>query len=179
MNYLIFGFGIWGLCWAGCASKTAVKEEPVTDSAHYDGSLITFQGVKTLYSENATLKIKLEAPLQYSEQNGDVRYPDGAKVTMYDDKGIKTTTLRADSAYYEKLPRIHTAVGNVVVMNLTQQQTLKTEILHWNQAKKEIYTDQPVRITTTTEILEGIGMTCNEDFSEYIIWKPTGVFTVN
>ncbi len=168
-------FSFYGI---SCASKTKTKNDP-TDTLKYEGALITFEEVKTLYSENAQMKIKLEAPLQYSDQNGDVRYPKGAMVTMYNENGIRSTTLRADSAFYEKIPRLYTAIGKVVVRNLIQKQTLQTDKLHWNQAKREIYTDQPVRITTPYEILEGIGMTCDEDFTEYTIWKPTGIFTVD
>lgn len=177
MKYIIYYLAICGICLMGCQpkQKTQIK---ATDTLSYTGPLVTFGNVKTYYSENANLKIKLESQLQYSEQNGDVYYPHGAKVTMYE-QGIKTTTLKADSAYYQQVSRIYTAIGNVVVMNLTQKQTLKTEVLHWNQAKKEIYTDQAIRIKTQTEILEGIGMTCNEDFSEYVIWKPTGIFTID
>ena len=56
----------------------------------------------------------------------------------------------------------------VVVVN-SKGEKLETEKLFWDQVKKEIYTEQTVKITTETEELTGTGMRAAQDFSSWNI----------
>jgi len=62
------------------------------------------------------------------------------------------------------------------VINHEQEQKVNTPELHWNEFKREIYTDKEIAIKTPTETLYGVGMTSNEEFSKYKVWQPTGSF---
>lgn len=154
--------------------KSALEQEEIL----YDGPMIISSDVRTLYSENAILKMRLDAALQIVEQSGDVRYPKGVKITSYNREGVIESTLTADSGRFEKATSIYTAMGNVSVTNLLKEQNLKTEKLVWLQNKKEINTDKPVFITTPTEIVQGTGLTTDESFTNYKIWKMSAVFDV-
>jgi LPS export ABC transporter protein LptC len=144
----------------------------------YEGATIEFQEVTTLYSEDAKLKIKIEAAQQQVFANNDVYYPKGIRISMYNTQGFKTTDLKADTGRYEYSTQQYKGIGNVIVTNLEQQQTLYTDELLWWQGRKEITTEKAIRIITPKEQLNGIGLVSNEEFSQYTIKKPTGIFSL-
>ncbi len=152
-------------------------EEEVSDEEKAKDTLIaTFENIRRIYSEEGLLKMKIEAPLEYIYQNQDVYYPKNFRISMYNPNGDITTTLTADSGRLEQISKLYHAYGNVEVINHEQEQKVNTPELHWNDFKREIYTEKEIAIKTPTEILYGIGMTSNADFSKYKVWKPTGNF---
>lgn len=152
------------------------EEEMSAEEKAKNTLLASFENIRRIYSENGLLKIKIEAPLEYIYQNEDVYYPKNFRISMYDPNGKITTTLTADSGRFEQVTKLYHAYGNVEVINHQQEQKVNTPELHWNQFKREIYTDKEIAIKTPTETLYGIGMTSNEEFSKYKVWKPTGNF---
>lgn len=152
-------------------------EEEVSAEEKAKNTLIaSFENIRRIYSENGFLKFKIEAPLEYIYQNEDVYYPKNFRISMYNPNGKITTTLTADSGRYEQVSKLYHAYGNVEVINHEQEQKVNTPELHFNQFKRETYTDKEIAIKTPTETLYGIGMTSNDEFSKYKIWKPTGNF---
>lgn len=162
------------------ATLSACDKSEIYDKKknEYKGAVIEFKKVTTLYSEDAKLKIKIEADEQHVYANNDVVYPKGIQISMYNAQGFKTTDLRADSGRYEYNIQQYVGRGNVVVTNLEQRQTLYTDELFWLQGKKEISTEKPIKILTEKEQLNGVGLVSNETFSQYTIKKPTGIFTL-
>jgi LPS export ABC transporter protein LptC len=158
-----------------CQEET-ITQSKLGEKEKYTGPLITYERVVTMYSEDAKIKIKLKAPLQLVLQNGDIEYPKGMEIGVYNNMGVKTTILKGKQGKYIKATAIYKAKGDVVVTNLVEQQTLYSDEISWDQNKREIFTDKAVEIITPRETLYGIGLTSNEDFSRYTIWKPTGVF---
>ena len=63
----------------------------------------------------------------------------------------------------------------VVLVNV-KGDTLRTELLNWDESKQLIYTDQFVRITTPDEIITGTGFESNAEFTKYKISKISGTF---
>ena len=152
-------------------------EEEMSEEEKAKNTLIaSFENIRRIYSEEGLLKIKVEAPLEYIYQNEDVYYPKNFRISMYNPDGKITTTLTADSGRLERVTKLYHAYGNVEVINHEQEQKVNTPELHWNQFKREIYTDKEIAIKTPTETLYGIGMTSNEEFSKYKIMQPTGNF---
>ena len=85
------------VCCFAC-DKSEIYDKQNTE---YKGATIEFDSVTTKYSEDAKLKIKIEAPLQQVFGNNDVFYPKGVHISMYNVDGIKTTDLQADTGRYE------------------------------------------------------------------------------
>ncbi|MCC5945639.1 MAG: LPS export ABC transporter periplasmic protein LptC [Bernardetiaceae bacterium] len=135
-----------------------------------------FENIKTHYSEEAQLKLKIEAPKEIVFADENVDYPEGIKITMYDERGVINTTLTADTGRYEQKKKIYHAYGNVVVINHLRKQRAESEELHWDERKREIYTELPITVITQYETLKGIGMTSNEKFDKYTFLKPQGTF---
>lgn len=158
-------------------SLQSCGEDEMSEEEKAKNTLIaTFENIRRIYSEEGLLKIKIEAPLEYIYQNEDIYYPKNFRISMYNPNGKITTTLTADSGRFESISKLYHAYGNVEVINYEQEQKVNTPELHWNQFKKEIYTEKEIAIKTPTETLYGIGMTSNEEFSRYKVWKPTGSF---
>jgi LPS export ABC transporter protein LptC len=157
--------------------KSSVKD--IKKKVVYKGPVAETTNVSTLYSDSARLQIKLTAPLQLQYENQDGIYPKGIYMTFFDRKGKVTNTVRANYGKYDKQKDQYFVRGNVVLENAVKKETLRTEELYWEKNTKKIHTDKFVTIQTETDILKGHGLTANQDFSNYKILKPTGVFSLN
>lgn len=157
--------------------KSSVKD--IKKKVVYKGPIAETTNVSTLYSDSARLEIKLSAPLQLQYENQDGIYPKGIFMTFFDRKGKVTNTVRANYGKYDKQKDQYFIRGNVVLENAVKKETLRTEELYWDKNTRKIHTDKFVQIQTETEILKGQGLTSNQDFSNYKILKPTGVFSLN
>lgn len=146
-----------------------------------DTPIMTFRNISSIYSQDAIIRLKMRARLQYQYQNKDESYPEGIYVEFFDSLGTMITTLKADSGYRRISDNSYRVVGNVVVFNIKEQQKLETQVLNWDMEKQQIFTDTltPVTITTPAERVKGNGLRAKQDFSEYeITGGVTGIFTL-
>ncbi|MDR3134213.1 MAG: LPS export ABC transporter periplasmic protein LptC [Prevotellaceae bacterium] len=124
------------------------------------------------YTENGLLRMHLEAPLLQrfllAEEPYNV-FPEGMHVYFYTAAHELENEIIADYAYNREKPvEYWEAIGNVVVKNHLKQQTLYTDTLYWDRAKKNIYTHAPVRIVTPDLSFDGLGgMVADERFEGY------------
>ncbi|GAB3698075.1 hypothetical protein GCM10027592_22830 [Spirosoma flavus] len=157
-------------------------EEPkkIKNVARYTGPIEEINDVKLLYSENAMLKVKLTTAKQYRYENDNRKYPKPVNIVFYGPTGDEVTTLRSDSGRYDRVKDLYTVMGNVVVINKQKQEKLLTPELTWNPVSKKVYTDKRVTVLSqqTGEKLYGVGLDANQDFSQYSIRKPTGIFNM-
>ncbi|GAB2542075.1 hypothetical protein GCM10027085_36470 [Spirosoma aerophilum] len=146
----------------------------------YNGPIEEINDVKLLYSEAAKLKVKLTTAKQFRYMNEDRRYPKPVYISFYSPTGDEITTIRSDSGRYDKVKDLYTVMGNVVVVNKQKQEKLLTPELNWKPTTKKVFTEKRVTVLSqlTGEKLYGIGLDANQDFSQYAIRKPTGVFNV-
>jgi len=135
--------------------------------------------VTILYSKEGKTQMRLFAhdfvkndfaKLPYIDMNTHI------KVEFYNDSGEIDNVLTADSSRY------YQAQGNILVWDSVQitgkKGRLNTEELIWNESIQKFFTEKPVKITTPTEVLYGIGMEANRDFSWYRIIHPKGTVDV-
>lgn len=155
-------------------------EEPkqTKKTAAYTGPIEEINDVKLLYSEVALLKVKLTTPKQFRYANDDRKYPKPVSIIFYGPAGEEVTTLRSDSGRYNKAKDLYTVMGNVVVINKQKQEKLLTPELNWNPVTKKVFTEKRVTVISqmTGEKLYGTGLDANQDFTNYSIRKPSGVF---
>ncbi len=146
----------------------------------YVGPIEQIDHVQMLYSEGAILKVKLVTPTQYRYANEDKRFPKQVNITFYDPTSQITTTIRSDSGRYNRATDLYTVIGHVVVINKIKQEKLLTPELTWNPNTRKVFTTKPVQVLSqlTGERLNGLGLDANQDFSQYAIRKPNGVFNV-
>ncbi len=146
----------------------------------YNGPIEEINDVKLLYSEAAKLKVKLTTAKQFRYINDDRRYPKPVSIVFYNPTGEEITTIRSDSGRYDKAKDVYVVMGNVIVVNKQKQEKLLTPELNWKPQTKKVFTDKRVTILSqlTGEKLYGIGLDANQDFSQYSIRKPTGIFNM-
>ena len=144
----------------------------------YTGPIEEINDVKLLYSEVAILKVKLTTPKQFRYANEDRKYPKPVSIIFYGPAGEEVTTLRSDSGRYNKAKDLYTVMGNVVVINKQKQEKLLTPELNWNPVTKKVFTEKRVTVISqmTGEKLYGTGLDANQDFTNYSIRKPSGIF---
>lgn len=164
---------LWML--SGCEEeKTNKKVKP------YVGPIEEINNVQMLYSEAAVLKVKMTTARQLRYQNDDRKYPEAVNILFFGPAGEEMTTLRSDSGRYDRAKDLYTVMGNVVVINKQKQDKLVTNELNWNPNTKKVFTEKPVTIISkaTGETMKGLGLDANQDFSQYSIRKPTGIFSI-
>jgi len=157
---------------AGCGGTEKEIKQPVT----YKGPLREVRNLEMLFSDSARLKIHLKAPLQLEQTNGDQHFPKGVYIEFYDEKGVKSTTLKANKGIRYATTNLYNVQGNVIVRNLQKGETLNTEELTWKPETKKIFTEKFVTITTAEEVLTGIGLDAMQDMTHYRIRDPKGAF---
>ena len=64
---------------------------------------------------------------------------------------------------------------SVVVINIRQGDTLRTDELWWDQNAEEFHTDRNVRIFQKDKTIYGKGLRAAQDFSWYDIFHITGI----
>lgn len=138
--------------------------------------------VTMLYTDSAQLKIMLKAN-RMLVFNKNVKepltiLPKGFFVTFFDENEKISATLKGNYGVRYDLSKRMEAKYAVEVVNLKGEK-LETEKLIWDELNRKIYTDAFVKITTGKEIITGIGMESNQDFSKYSIKQVTGQIQLN
>jgi len=142
---------------------------------------ITAEGFEMLASDSAVIRFKLQTPqLIYHKEEKDPYYefPKGIKIVKYDAGMNVISSITAQYAKNFASDDRWEAKNNVIAVNF-KGDTLKTEYLVWDTAKKKIYSDQFVRIIQKDHIFTGIGFESNQDFSDYQIKDLKGDIYVN
>lgn len=138
--------------------------------------------VTLLYSDSAKLKALLKSPemIAYDKNLNEpfIYFPNTVQVIFYNEQQIPTSTLTANQAvYFTKTQKAYLKY-NVHFIN-DKKEHLTTENIVWKQSTGKITTDKPVRISTPTQIINGTGIECEEDFSDYTIKNITGIIHLN
>ena len=170
---LLFFFSLCGLL-VSCDSEMAEEAEKTI----YQGPLRTLDNAEIIHSDSARLKAKILADKVYNMQNGDREAPEGLFITFYEKNGSKSSTLKADYAYYTEENKIWHAQGNVIVHNIENQETLKTEELFWDPQSGDVNTEKFVKIETPEEVITGTGLVAKQDFSTWSLKQPEGIFVI-
>lgn len=174
MKYIASIFTILG--FSACSIK-----EPVKVFEPYEGPLVEIHNVESLFSDSSVVRVRLRAPLQYELQNKDREFPEGIEIEFFDGNKEVESTLVANYAKFDAETSIYNVKGNVIINNIDKGEKLESENLFWNPDTEEISApdDVQVRVQTAEEVLVGKGLVAKQDFTEYKILNPTGVFSID
>ncbi|MCP4632304.1 MAG: LPS export ABC transporter periplasmic protein LptC [candidate division Zixibacteria bacterium] len=92
------------------------------------------------------------------------------KSDFYDEDGMHTSYLVADSGWIEEEPQSMEVLGNVMVVN-EEGIKLETESLRWDPNLNKIITDDFVKITRGNDILTGYGLQTDQNLHDIEILK--------
>ena len=157
-----------------CTTEEIKKEAPQI----YTGPLSKLSGATIIHSDSALLKAEVKADEILDYQNGDREVPEGMFISFFEKDGSVSATLRANYAYFYKEEDRWKATGNVIVHNIANQETLKSEELYWEPKNEDVYTEKYVRIETPGELMTGTGLKAKQDFSEWSLKNPEGLIDI-
>lgn len=174
-NILFFFFSSFLLC--SCENDiekikviTSQKKIPVESG----------KDIEILYSDSAILQVKIITPQldRYISKDSYIELPKGLRVFFFDDSLRIESELTAGYAIRYERKKIMEARNNVEVINVKGER-LNTEHLIWDEQKAKIYSNEFVKITTSSQIIYGNGFESNQNFTKYKIFKIKGIININ
>ena len=142
---------------------------------------MTTRNISTLISDSGVTQYRIVAPLWEVYDEGDNphwRFPEGIYLRKYDRKFKVIATIAADSATYFKNKKLWRLDGRVEVTKEPRELFLSQQVF-WDQNRGIVYSDSFIHIENATHAMEGLGFRANQDFTEYRITKPLGIFPVD
>lgn len=136
--------------------------------------------IEILYSEDGMVKARINAPELVKNTIGKpfTEFSKGVRVEILNAAKEPITLLTANyGKRYDKSEE--TIVQNEVIVTNKTGEMLETEELTRNDKTGELYTDAFVKITTPNEVIYGMGLKANEDFSWYRIDSVQGTMLIN
>ncbi|HPR32375.1 MAG TPA: LPS export ABC transporter periplasmic protein LptC, partial [Prolixibacteraceae bacterium] len=136
--------------------------------------------LEVLYSDSAVIRFRLTCPELKIYDDEDVpfkEFPKGFKMEQYDrDKRITSSIAASYGKYFEE-KELWEAKQNVVAVT-ENNDTLKTELLYWDEKKEKIYSDQFVKFIRKEQIITGIGFESDLQMKNWKILKVQGEIVV-
>ena len=164
---------------AFCITFTSCEEDKKDfKKQEYKGPVSEVYGINMTYSDSARLVVRMTTDVQLTMASEDKIFPKEIRVFFFDKFGNNTTKLRGDSARFIRAKNLYRIMGKVQIDNQVKHEILETPELFWSPETKKIYTDKQVDIRTPDQVLHGMGMDSNQDFTDYTIRKVTGVVSV-
>ena len=139
---------------------------------------MTTHNVSTMISDSGVTQYKIVAPLWKVYDEGDNPhwvFPEGLYLRKYDRRFNVIATIAADSATYFKNRNLWRLDGRVEVTKVPKELFLSQQVF-WDQSKGIVYSDSFIHIENSTHMMEGYGFRARQDFTEYSINKPLGIF---
>jgi LPS export ABC transporter protein LptC len=141
------------------------------------------KNVESYFSQSGTVKAKLTSPymLRYTGQVDSpyMEFPRTLHVDFYDDSTVIESTLDARYAKYVEYDHKVLLRDSVLVQNLKNGDTLRTQELWWDQDKQQFYTDKPAHIYQRDKIIFAEnGLQAAQNFSSYTLFNSSGPVAV-
>jgi LPS export ABC transporter protein LptC len=132
------------------------------------------------YTDSGLVKAKVFAPMleRYdNEKSNQSIMKKGITVYFYNKDKKITSYIKSKYAVRDDRQRTMTVKNEVIVVNI-KGDTLRTESLVWDEKTNKINTTNNVKINTPDEIIYGEGLESNTEFSQYKIFKITGILSI-
>lgn len=141
---------------------------------------LTAKNFSTILTDSGRIQLILSSPIveQYDKANPPyAEFKSGINVQIYNghDKPVAKVTAKYAKCTSNNLWELR---DSVVVINENNEE-LETELLFWNQEKDRIYTDRFVKITSESEVIQGIGFESDSHLSKRKILKVTADIYLN
>lgn len=137
--------------------------------------------VETVISDSGLIRYRITAPLWLVfDEAEDPRwnFPKGLHMLKYDSQMQEDASFDCDSAKYLSERKLWRFDSRVKAVNVAGDR-FDTEQLFWDSRDKKVYTDSFIHIERSDRIIEGYGFTSNENMTQYVVKKVSGIFPVN
>ncbi|HKJ80035.1 MAG TPA: LPS export ABC transporter periplasmic protein LptC [Prolixibacteraceae bacterium] len=143
--------------------------------------LIEATNIKTLFTDSGEVRFFLKAPrllnFETTEKSFN-EFPEGIELIEYDENQQIISSITADYARQFEKEKKWEAKNNVIATN-ARGDTLKTELLIWEEEAEKIYTEEFVKIIRADQIITGIGFTSDQSLQNWRIKDPKGTIYIN
>lgn len=133
-----------------------------------------------LYSDSGVVRNRVRA-VTIAEYGGDqprTMMEGGVELTFFDDQGRANGRLTARRGKILSAKNRMEVEENVVFTN-AKGEKLETEQLTWAQDSGRVFTDRPVKVTRSRDIIYGQGLDAAQDFHWYTVRKITGTLFID
>ncbi len=164
---------------AGCKDKaTSVVSHPTNPDVV---PTMTTTDVNTVISDSGHTRYRIVAPLwnMFEEaKKPHWTFPKGVTCEELDNNYNNATTLKCDSAYFDKEQSLWTLTGNVRITNV-KGDVILTDQLMWDQHAHKMYSDAFIHIEKQGRIIEGYGYESNERLTTYTLRQVEAIFPID
>lgn len=136
---------------------------------------------ETLFTDSGKVRFSLKAPrlLRFEAEGRDyTEFPDGLELVEFDENKKVISSITANYARQYVADSKWEVKNNVIATNAAGD-TLKTEVLYWEEKAEKIYTDEFVKIIRSDQIITGIGFTSDQKMQNWKIKNPKGTIYVS
>ncbi|ARV07592.1 LPS export ABC transporter periplasmic protein LptC [Polaribacter sp. SA4-10] len=131
-----------------------------------------------VYKDSGRITSKLITPLLNDFSNRKEHpyneFPKGIKIINFDKNGLDSVTITGNYALSYSKTSVSEIIGNVIVLNHTEESKLETEQLFWDENTKYFFSEKAFTLTSPTDTIYGVGFECKEDLSKHLAKKTTG-----
>ena len=142
---------------------------------------MTTSDVQTVISDSGHTRYRIAAPLwnMFEEaKQPHWTFPQGVTCEELDHNYQTTSTLKCDSAYFDKQKNLWTLTGNVRITNPAGDVVLTDELM-WDQHQHKMYSDAFIHIEKQGRIIEGYGYESNERLTTYKLRQVEAIFPID
>lgn len=168
-------FLLFGVLFVSCGTQEFSKNQLL----EYEGKFPdeSANDVEITFSDSGRVSFEIFAEM-LNKYNGDSPYmdcPKGIRIVSYDANGEQEAILTSEYAISEEMTQRMEARTHVIITNVKNGDTLKTEKIIWDKANKRIYSDTEVRqIRSDGTVNIGDGFDADERFTKYTVRNPRG-----
>lgn len=174
MVFRILIIFVFSLFITGCDENKYVP--PKTDiNANEQPDQQSWNPVVSFSDSGKVVAILKAGFIAYYSKKGLTLIDSGARVDFYNDGKIVSTLTGKRGVVFDDTKNIE--ISDSVKVESSEGNTLITEKLLWINATRKVTSEEYVKITTKTEVIEGIGFKSDQDLKNYEIYKVTGTFT--
>lgn len=156
--------------WSVACSEGVKPTATITAADTADQVLFN---MTTYVTTNGVLRAKVLADTSYLYNSTQLAEMKNVHVTFYDATGRETSTLTCREGTLRNAGDME-GRGNVVVVRASDDGTLRTEKIDFNQRANQVSSDQPFTFDTPQQHLKGVGFTSDPDFKDLKAQRVTG-----
>jgi LPS export ABC transporter protein LptC len=141
---------------------------------------ILADSITVLFSDSAIVRFILTAPklkIYQDEEEPHTEFPEGFVIKQFNKDNIITSNIKADYGKHFEDKELWEARQNVVAVT-ENNDTLKTDLLFWDEKNDKIYSDQFVKFIQQEQIITGIGFESDLQMKNWHIKNVKGTVIV-
>ncbi|MDA0987132.1 MAG: LPS export ABC transporter periplasmic protein LptC [Bacteroidetes bacterium] len=129
------------------------------------------------FSDSGRVKAILHSDyIQTSEGSSKKNMKGNIVINLYDENGNHSSTITSNRGTADEETYYIEVEGNVIVTS-NNGVVVKTEKMIWNQDRQIVMSETNVKITSSTEIINGVGFESDQFLRDYKVFKVSAIST--